>query len=305
MGDRGAGAGPPHLQPIPPLGDGTSAPDPRSPIPDPRSLAQRGMIGGTWLYIGLLILLPVAWLVRETFRHGPGPVWEALLAPEVRFAFWLTGMVSIVAVGVNTVFGILLAWVLVRQRFAGKGLLNAVIDLPFAVSPVIAGYMLLLMFGAQGWMRAPLDALGWRIAYAIPGVTLATLFVSLPFVVREVAPVLEEIGTDPEEAAATLGAGPLTTFFRVTLPSIRWGLLYGVTLTLARSFGEFGAALVVGGNIAFQTQTATQYVNEQYQVFNLQSAFAAAFVLAFVSFVTLLASELFRHKVQRDLGHAA
>jgi sulfate transport system permease protein len=164
--------------------------------------------------------------------------------------------------------------------------------------------MLLLLFGASGWLKGPLDQLGWKIAYALPGMVIATVFVALPFVVREVAPVLEEVGTDQEEAAMTLGAGPLRTFFRVTLPNIRWGLLYGITLTLARSLGEYGAVLVVGGNIAMQSQTATQYVSEQYVEYNHQGAFAAAFALALVSFVTLLISEMFRRKVQRELGHA-
>ncbi len=263
------------------------------------------LIGATWVYLGLLIMLPVAWMVRETFRRGPGPVLEALRTPEALHAFALTGFVSVITLALNTVFGVILALTLVRQRFRGRGLLNALVDLPFAVSPVIAGYMLLLLFGAQGWLHAPLTLLGWKVTYAVPGVVLATIFVSLPFVVRELVPVLEEMGVDPEEAAATLGAGPLTTFFRVTLPGIRWGLLYGVTLTLARSLGEFGAALVVGGNIAGQTQTATQYVNEQFTAYNYPAAFSAAFALASVSLLTLLASEAFRHKVQRQLSKSA
>jgi sulfate transport system permease protein len=280
--------------------DRRSGTDPRSAHP----FSRRGMIGATWIYFGALILLPVGVMTFETFRHGLGPVFAALSDPQARYSFYLTGMVSLFTLAINTIFGVILALTIVRQRFFGRGLLNAVVDLPFAVSPVIAGYMLLLLFGSHGWLRGPLDQLGWKIAYALPGMIIATTFVSLPFVVREVAPVLAEAGVDQEEAAATLGAGPFAVFFHVTLPNIRWGLLYGITLTLARALGEFGAALVVGGNIAMQTQTATQYVNEQYIVYNQQGAFSAAFALALISFLTLLCSELFRNKVQREMGRA-
>ena len=204
------------------------------------------------------------------------------------------------ATAVNTVFGLGFAVVLVRQKFWGKTLADGLVDLPFAVSPIIAGLMLVILYGPQGWIGRWLEGTGLRVVYSWPGMLLATTFVTLPFVVREVVPVLREFGVDQEEVAYTLGAGRWRTFWRVTLPSVRWGLAYGVTLTVARSLGEFGALLVVSGNILGRTQTATLYIHDGIESFNTAGAYAASLLLAGVSFVLLIGMELVRKRVETD-----
>ncbi len=202
----------------------------------------------------------------NAFEDGVGAAWDAVSTPEAQHAFYLTGVMVAVAVPLNTIFGILCALAIVRQRFRGRALLNAMVDLPFAVSPVVVGLALLLVYGrVDGWVGQWFAEQGIQIIFSVPGMILATMFVSLPFVVRETIPVLREIGTEQEQAAATLGAGPLQTFFRVTLPAIRWGVAYGVVLTTARALGEFGAVSVVSGKISGRTETATLHVERLYQ----------------------------------------
>ena len=201
-----------------------------------------------------------------------------------------------IAVPLNTAFGVLCAIVLVRQRFRGRALINSIIDLPFAVSPVVIGLSLFLVYGANGFIGGPLLDAGVRIIFSIPGLILATIFVSLPFVVREVMPVLQEIGTEQEQAAQTLGASGWQTFWRVTLPSIRWGVTYGVVLATARALGEYGAVAVVSGKIAGETETLPLFVDNEYVNFNLAGAYGAAIVLAILALSVLLTMNLFRRR---------
>ncbi len=219
-------------------------------------------------YLLLLLGIPVALVFFNAFQDGVGAAWDAVSTPEAQHAFYLTGVMVAVAVPLNTIFGILCALAIVRQRFRGRALLNAMVDLPFAVSPVVVGLALLLVYGrVDGWVGQWFAEQGIQIIFSVPGMILATMFVSLPFVVRETIPVLREIGTEQEQAAATLGAGPLQTFFRVTLPAIRWGVAYGVVLTTARALGEFGAVAVVSGKLSGQTETATLHVENRLPAF--------------------------------------
>jgi sulfate transport system permease protein len=240
------------------------------------------------LYLALLLALPVGLIFVRTFANGLEPVLTVLRSPDFQHAFWLTITLAAIAVPINTVFGVITAITLVRRRFPGRGLLNAVIDLPFALSPVVIGLSLLLVYGQNGWLGGWLKDMGFQVIFAMPSMVLATVFVSLPFVVREVMPVLREIGTDQEEAAYTLGASPLRTFWAVTLPSIRWGVIYGVVLTTARSLGEFGAVSVVSGRLSGKTETLTLYVEERYSEFDLIGAYTAAVVLALIAVAVLL-----------------
>jgi sulfate/thiosulfate transport system permease protein len=266
--------------------------------------ARRWLLTGAVLaWFAMLILVPTLALVRQALAGGLRPFTDALGSADVRRAFGLTIAITVLATVVNTVFGVAFAVVLVRQKFRGRTLADGLVDLPFAVSPVIAGLMLLVLYGPKGWIGRWLEAGGIRVVYSWPGMVLATLFVTLPFVVREVVPVLREFGIDQEEVAYTLGAGRWRTFWRVTLPSIRWGLAYGVTLTVARSLGEFGALLVVSGNILGRTQTATLYVHDSIESFHAEGAYAASVVLAGMSFVLLIGMELLRKRVAaREVG---
>jgi sulfate transport system permease protein len=239
-------------------------------------------------YLALLLALPVGLIFWRTFENGIKPVLTALSAPDFQHAFWLTFAICAIAVPLNTIFGVITALALVRRRFRGRGLLNALIDLPFALSPVVIGLSLLLVYGANGWFGPALHSAGYQVIFAVPGMVLATVFVSLPFVAREVMPVLREIGTDQEEAAYTLGASQQRTFWRVTLPAIRWGVIYGVVLTTARALGEFGAVSVVSGRISGKTETLTLYVEERYHEFDLIGAYTAAIVLALLALTVLL-----------------
>jgi sulfate/thiosulfate transport system permease protein len=248
-------------------------------------------------YLLALLGIPVALVFINAFKDGIGPAWDAVTTPEAQHAFYLTFVMVAVAVPLNTVFGILCAQAIVRQRFRGRALLNAMVDLPFAVSPVVVGLALLLVYGRRdGWVGEWLAEQGIQVIFSTPGMIMATIFVSLPFVVREVVPVLREIGTEQEQAAATLGANGFQTFFRVTLPAIRWGVAYGVILTTARALGEFGAVSIVSGKISGQTQTATLFVEERFQRFDLTGAYAASVVLALIALATLLAMNLIKPK---------
>ncbi len=247
-------------------------------------------------YLALLLAFPVGLVFFRTFENGLAPVWESITTPEAMHAFWLTCVMVAVAVPLNTIFGVGCALVLARQRFRGKSLLNAAIDLPFAVSPVVVGLALILVYGRGGWIGDWLIDHGIQVIFSPIGMILATVFISLPFVVREVVPVLREIGTEQEQAAETLGASPLQTFARITLPAIRWGVAYGVVLTVARALGEFGAVSVVSGKLSGRTQTLTTHVEERFQGFDIAGAYAASFVLALMALATLLVMNLLRPK---------
>ncbi len=236
------------------------------------------------LYLTLLLVIPVGLVFDRTFEHGLSDVWASITTPAAIHAFWLTLEIALIAVPLNTVFGVVTALALVRGRFRGKAFVDAVINLPFALSPVVIGLSLLLVYGHNGWVQLP-----FQVIFAVPGMVLATVFVSLPFVVREVAPVLQEIGDEQEQAAATLGASRWQAFRRVTLPAIRWGIAYGVVLSMARAVGEFGAVSVVSGRIAGQTETLTLLVEKRYQNFDLAGAYAASALLAVIALATLLA----------------
>ena len=247
-------------------------------------------------YLALLLAAPVGLVLYRAFEHGIGPAWDAITTPEALHAFRLTILMVIVAVPANTVFGVVTAIALVRHRFPGRGIVNALIDLPFAVSPVVIGLALILVYGENGWFGSWLAERGIQVIFATPGMILATIFVSLPFVVREVQPVLREIGTEQEQAAATLGASPFQTFWRITLPSIRWALTYGIVLATARALGEFGALSVVSGNIQGQTETMTLFVEQRFRQFDLTGAYAASVVLALLAVGTLLSMNLLNRR---------
>jgi sulfate transport system permease protein len=243
-------------------------------------------------YLFFLVMWPVALVAAKTFGNGLGPVINALRQPEVIFAFALTLSAAFWAVVINTIFGVGISLLLVRYTFPGRRALNAMVDLPLSVSPVVVGLALVLVYsGRTGWLGQGLEQAGFQVIYAPPGIIMATAFVSLPLVIREVVPVLTEIGTEQEQAARSLGASGLQTFARITLPAIRWGLLYGVVLSLARSLGEFGAVKIVSGGVAMRTQTATLLVEERYQQFGLVNsitAYTAAFILALIAVLALI-----------------
>jgi sulfate transport system permease protein len=240
-------------------------------------------------WLGLLVAVPVGSIVYRTFQHGVGVAWRSLTdaqglgSAEFVHALVLTVVVMLIGVPMNAIFGVGTALLLARRRFPGARLLDAFIDLPVAISPVVVGLALILVYGRTGWIGTWLAGHGIQIIFSVPGIVMASAFVSLPYVTREVLPVLQEIGTEQEQAAATLGAGPLTTLFRITLPSIRWGLAYGVTLTTARVLGEFGAVSLVSGNIANKTETLTLFVGSQFNASNYTGAFAGALILALTS----------------------
>jgi len=243
-------------------------------------------------YLLLLVIWPVVLVAQETFAHGLAPVIDALRQPDVIFAFQLTLSAALWAVVINTIFGVGISLLLVRYTFPGRRALNALVDLPLAVSPIVVGLSLVLVYGGRtGWLGASLEQAGLQVIYAPPGIILATAFVSMPLVIREVIPVLQEIGTEQEQAARSLGASALQTFGRITLPAIRWALLYGVVLSLARSLGEFGAVKIVSGGVAMRTQTATLLVEERYQQFGVENsiiAYTAAFILALIAVIALV-----------------
>jgi len=233
-------------------------------------------------YLAMLLVAPVGFVFWRTFEHGVGPAWDAVTTPDALHALKVTLILTAIAVPANTIFGVLCALAIVRHRYPGAGVVNAVVDLPLALSPVVVGLALLLLYGRGGWLG------GHAIVFALPGMVLATIFVSLPFVVREVVPVLREIGTEQEQAAATLGASAFQTFRRVTWPAIRYATAYGVVLTTARALGEFGAVSVVSGRLVGQTESLTLYVQDRYQAFDTTGAYAAAVLLALLAVATLL-----------------
>jgi sulfate/thiosulfate transport system permease protein len=240
-------------------------------------------------YLAALLVVPVGMVFYRAFEKGFDAAWDAVTTPPAQHAFYLTCVITLIAVPANAVFGVLTAWVLARYDFRGKRVLDVLIDLPFAVSPVVVGLALLLLYGRQGWFGPWLSDHGIRIIFSMPGMILATVFVALPFVAREVAPALREAGTEQEQAAATLGATRWQAFWRITVPSVRSALAYGVVLSTARALGEFGAVSVVSGRIAGQTITLPLLVQQRYQNFDQTGAYVAAAFLAVVSLLVLLA----------------
>ncbi len=252
-------------------------------------------------YLLVLLLAPVAMIFFRTFQHGVAPVWHALTQSGALHAMRLSVEMVAIAVPLNTAFGIAAALAIVRGRGRLRTLLGMLIDLPFALSPVVIGLSLVLVYGIQGWLGKWLIDGGIRVIFSVPGMVVATCFVSLPFVARECIPTLRELGTDAEEAAATLGASRWQAFWRVTLPAIRWAVVYGVVLTTARALGEFGAVSVVSGNIEGATQTLPLYVSDRFGNYDLPGAYAGAMVLALMALAVLLAMSLLTRRARPDL----
>jgi sulfate/thiosulfate transport system permease protein len=250
-------------------------------------------------YVAVILVAPVALIFWRAFEHGLGPFWAAITTPDAVHALKLTLELTIVAVPLNTAFGIACGLAIVRYRLPGMGLVNALVDLPLALSPVVVGLALYLLYARDGWFGAWLTDHGVQMLFAYPSMLLAMLFISLPFVVREVVPVLREVGIEQEEAAATLGASSLATFRRITIPAIRWAIAYGVVLTTARCLGEFGAVSIVSGGIAGRTQVLTQYVQASYENFDLTGAYAASVLLAGLAIATLVAMTVVKPKEER------
>ena len=252
------------------------------------------------VYVALLLLAPILGIVWTSMRGGLAVIADTFARADVRHAFWLTGIITLITVIVTSVLGLITALVLVRDRFPGKRFLNAFVELPLAVSPVTVGLMGVLLFGTGGWFAPFFAARGIQVVFALPSMVLVTVFICIPFVIREVGPVLEEVGTSEEEAARTLGAGPLQTFFRVTLPNVRWGLLYGMALSTARALGEIGAVLIVSGSIQGQTETATLYVFRALEERQEASGYAVALTLAAISILLLIGIETFKHRRSKE-----
>ena len=245
-------------------------------------------------YLALVLVLPIAMVFYRTFENGLQPVLDALQDPMAQHALFLTVVIAAIAVPLNTLFGVFCALLLVRRSFPGKAFLNTLIDVPFAVSPIVVGLALVLVYGRTGWFGGWLMDSGIRVIFAWPSMVLATIFVSLPFVVREVVPVLQEVGVEQDQAAHTLGASTWQTFWRITLPAIRAGVTYGVILTTARALGEFGAVSIVSGKIAGRTSTLTVHVEEQFQQFDLIGAYTSSLVLAVIALVIVLGMTLLK-----------
>jgi sulfate/thiosulfate transport system permease protein len=255
-----------------------------------RYLLRFGALG----YLAVLLAVPVGLVFWRTFEHGLGPAWDSVTTPDALHALKLTLEIAAIAVPANTIFGVVAALAIVRHRFPGAGLVNALVDLPLALSPVVVGLSLLLLYGTGGWLS------GHHVLFALPGMALATIFVSLPFVVREVVPVLREIGTDQEQAAETLGAAPLQVFRRITFPAIRWAVAYGVVLTTARAIGEFGAVSVVSGRIEGKTETLPLYVQARFEGFDTPGAYAASVVLALIAIATVISLRVFHPREEES-----
>lgn len=264
-----------------------------------RSRVRPALIAMSFFYVGFLLLLPLGGILWTAVRAGWHTITSTFSDPYVQHAFELTGLITVVTVAVTTVFGVLVAWVLVRQHFFGKGFLNALVDLPFALSPVTVGLAAVLLFGRGGWFEPWFTAHGIQIMYAIPAMILVTIFISLPFTIREVQPVLEELGKDEEDASRTLGASIGQTFRKVTLPNIRWALFYGVALSTARAIGEIGAVLLVSGHIQGKTDTATLYIYGAVENRQTPSAYIVAITLAAVSIVLLAGIEAAKRRMER------
>ncbi len=256
-------------------------------------------------FLALFVVLPLVTIFAEALSKGWSTYLTAIREPDARAAIRLTLIATGAAVLLNLVFGVAAAWAITKFRFAGKNVLVTLIDLPFAVSPVIAGLIYVLLFGAQGWLGPWLAQHNLRIIFAVPGIVLATVFVTFPFIARELIPLMQAQGTDEEEAALVLGAPGWQLFFRITLPNIKWSLLYGVILCTARAMGEFGAVSVVSGHIRGETNTVPLHVEILYNEYNFAAAFAVASLLAVLALVTLAVKRLLEWKVRQDYARAA
>ena len=274
---------------------------PKPTITTANPLTERLLIAAAVGVIGLLIVVPLASVFAEAFAEGPAAWWRALAHdPDTRHAIWLSLTVAPLAVAINTVFGIATAWLISRFRFPGRSLLITLCDVPFSVSPVVAGLALVLIFGRQGLLGPTLASLGWKVIFSWPGLVLATTFVTLPLVVRELIPVMEAIGPEEELAAVSLGASGWQVFTRVTLPNIRWALLHGIVLANARAMGEFGAVYVVSGHIAGATDTMPLRVEKLFQEYRTPASMAVASVLAGLALVTLVAKFVIERQLEAE-----
>jgi len=254
------------------------------------------LIGLSLLYLVFLLFIPAIFIFYGAFHRGIEPFLEALGRRDFQQAVRLTLIATAIAVPLNTVFGLCAAWAITHRQFRGRSLLLSFIDLPFSISPVVAGLMLVLLYGRNGWFGGWLEAIGFKVIFALPGIVMATCFVTLPFVVREIIPLMQEIGQEQEVAARTLGASEWQIFRRVTLPSIRWGLLYGVLLTNARALGEFGAVAVVSGSVLGRTATLPIFVEQAFKNYLTEAAFAAAAILALFGLVSLVLKEILERR---------
>ena len=273
--------------------------------PGDPAIVKWSLIGFTVLFLALFLVVPLAAVFTEALRKGVGAYWAGVKDPAALAAIRLTLLVAAIAVPLNLVFGVAAAWAIAKFRFVGRNVLITLIDLPFAVSPVISGMIYVLLYGLHGWFGPWLSEHNLKVVFAVPGIVLATVFVTFPFVARELIPLMQEQGTEEEQAALVLGASGWQMFWRVTLPNVKWGLLYGVILCNARAMGEFGAVSVVSGHIRGLTNTIPLHVEILYNEYNFVAAFAVASLLALLALVTLGAKAAVEWKLQRQLAEAA
>jgi sulfate transport system permease protein len=277
-------------------------PRPVQPVTTESPVARVILIGLALAFMALMLILPLVSVFAEALAEGIGHYLSAIADPDALAAIRLTLLVAAIAVPLNLLFGLCAAWAIAKFEFRGKSLLITLIDLPFSVSPVISGLIYVLLYGAHGWFGPTLEALHIKIIFTVAGLVLATIFVTFPFVARELIPLMQEQGTEEEEAAVSLGASGLQTFFRVTLPNVTWGLLYGVLLCNARAMGEFGAVSVVSGHIRGVTNTMPLHVEILYNEYDFVGAFAVASLLALLALVTLIGKSLLEWRLGRRLS---
>ena len=254
------------------------------------------------IYVGILLVAPTVGILWTVLQDGTQMILDTFALQDVQNAFKLTATITVITVVVTAFFGVITAWVLARDNFPGRSILNAFVDLPMAVSPVIVGLMAVLLFGRGGWFEPFFAAQGIQIIFAVPSMVIVTIFISIPFVIREVTPVLQEIGTDEEEAAKTLGASSLQSFFRVTLPNIKWALCYGIALSAARALGEIGAVLIVSGSLQGMNESATLWILRAIEERQDSQAYVVALTLAAVSILLLVSIELFKHRRMKAIS---
>src|SRR5215470_167274 len=285
----------------PPQPDASPAGAPTSPArARSERLVPRLLVAVALAYVIVLLLGPLGGIIYYALNSGLAVIGQTFSQPDVQHAFYLSFLIMLITVIVNTVFGVMVALVLARDRFPGKHLASALVDLPLAVSPVIVGLMAVLLFGRGGWFEPFFAARGIQVIFALPSMVLVTIFISIPFVIREVVPVLQELGLEEEQAAWTLGASKAQTFFRVTLPNIRWGLLYGIALSAARAIGEVGAVLIVSGTIQGQTETATLFILRAFDQFQELPGYIVALTVAAFSILLLIGIEIFKRNRTRE-----